>query len=262
VRRRVAGPAARARPEIGLAVVTSVSVTRILAGITDRPVPPEQLPQRLVEACAAAVPVSGVGMLLMTDRGPAGVVAATDGAARTMEDLQFTLGEGPCVDASRTGSPVLQDDLARTGPSRWPAFTTGALGAGIRAIFALPLRVGGIRLGVLDLYRDRPGALDPDELRAALHHADAATTVLLHLQGLQGADGAGRLTVVDDRAEVHQATGVVAEQAGVSLAEALVLLRARAFAAERDVTEVALDVLARRFVFDDVGPPPVPPGPA
>ena len=65
-----------------------------------------------------------------------------------MEDLQFTFGEGPCVECSRTGRPVLQPDLARTGPDRWPGFSAGALEAGIRAIFAWPLRVGGIRLGV------------------------------------------------------------------------------------------------------------------
>src|SRR3954452_15558150 len=73
------------------------------------------LPAVLVDMCARSLPVSGVGMALMTDDGPAGTVAATDGNALEVEELQFSLGEGPCVDASQTGLPVLQPDLARTG---------------------------------------------------------------------------------------------------------------------------------------------------
>jgi GAF domain len=122
-------------------------------------------------------------MSLATDAGPAGTVAAPDGPAAAMEELQFTVGEGPCVDSSRTGRPVLAPDLAHTGSGRWPGFSAGALDAGIRAVFALPLQVGAGRVGVLDLYRDRAGALSPEELADALTFADAATTILLHLQG-------------------------------------------------------------------------------
>jgi hypothetical protein len=173
-------------------------------------------------------------------------VAVTDGAALELEDLQFTLGEGPCVDASQTGRPVLQPDLAATAPERWPAFAGGALAAGIAAVFALPLRVGAIRVGVLDLYRATPGALTAEQLREALAFADAATLLLLYLQTRASTDefSADALALPADRAEVHQATGVVSVQAGVSLAEALVLLRARAYAEQRSVGDVARDVLA------------------
>jgi hypothetical protein len=212
------------------------------------------LPTSLAEACVRALPVSGVGLALMTDEGPAGIIAATDGAALQLEELQFTLGEGPCVDASKTGRPVLQPDLARTAPLRWPAFAGGVLQAGIRAIFAFPLRVGAIRIGVLDLYRDRAGALSPEELTEALSFADAATLVLLHAQA--GSPLRGAVPVLDERAEVHQATGVVSVQAAVGLAEALVLLRARAFAAERPLADLARDVLTGTVNFqkaDDSG---------
>ena len=196
----------------------------------------------LAAACQRALPVSGVGLALMTDQGPAGIITATDGPAVELEELQFTLGEGPCVDASRTGRPVLQPDLARTAPSRWPAFADGALEAGIRAVFAFPLRVGAIRVGVLDLYRDEAGPLSEDELTEALCFADAATLVVLHEQA--GSQVRGASPPFDDRAEVHQATGVISVQASVGLAEALVLLRARAFAEGRPLGEVAQDVLS------------------
>ncbi len=174
-----------------------------------------------------------------------------------MEDLQFTLGEGPCVDSIRTGRPVLQHDLARSGPARWPGFSAGALEAGIRAIFAFPLQVGGIRVGVLDLYRDRPGVLTEAEECEALCFADAATTMLLHLQAQDSLDGSdvGAISVIEDRAEVHQASGMVSVQADVTLAQALVLLRARAFAAERPILDLARDVLGKvvRFRNDEEG---------
>jgi len=224
--------------------MASVRVVEILAGVSESKRVTEA-PTRLVFACAAALPVTGVGLMLMTDRGPAGMVAASDGPAATMEELQFTLGEGPCVDCSRSSRPVLQPDLARTGPGLWPAFSSGALDAGIRAIFAFPVQVGGIRLGVLDLYRDVAGELTDDELAEALSFADAATTVLLDLQA-RDADGAGfeSIEALQDRAEVHQATGVAAVHANVSLPEALVLLRARAYASGRPILSVARDVLS------------------
>jgi hypothetical protein len=235
--------------------VASVRVAQILAAVSSDATA-AALPQRLVEACTGALPITGAGIALMTESGPAGTVAVTDEVASLMEDLQFTLGEGPCVDSSTWGRPVLQPDLATTGPARWPVFSAGALEAGIGAVFALPLRVGGIRLGVLDLYRDRPGALTPHELNEALAHADAATAILLHLQARPPANGTGSLQipangtgslqipVVEDHAAVHQATGIVSVQADVKLSEALGLLRARAFAADRHVVALSRDVVA------------------
>jgi hypothetical protein len=208
------------------------------------------LPGALAAACVRSLPVSGVGLALMTEEGPAGTIAATDGAAMELEELQFTLGEGPCVDASQTGRPVLQPDLARTAPLRWPAFAEGALDAGVRAVFALPLRVGAIRVGVLDLYRDRAGPLSTEDLTEALSYADAATLVLLDAQA--GSPMLVPLPVWDDRAEVHQATGVVSVQARVGLGAALALLRARAFAEERPLGDLARDVLAGSVDFREM----------
>jgi hypothetical protein len=228
-------------------------VAEILSGVWAGSPDGSTLPSALVAQCAGALPVKGVGLALMTERGPAGTVAATDGAALTLEDLQFTLGEGPCVDASQSGRPVLQPDLAVTAPGRWPAFADGALNAGVAAVFAFPLRVGAIRVGVLDLYRETPGTLSPGDLREALWFADAATLLLLYLQTRAAGDdfSAAAVTVLDDRAEVHQATGIVSVQARVGLAEALVLLRARAYAEQRPVSDVARDVLAGRADFSD-----------
>lgn len=233
--------------------MASVRVAQILSSVLHGSTHATDIPHRLVMACTQALPVTGVGLALMTDSGPAGTVAVSDGPAATMEDLQFTLGEGPCVECTRTGRPVLQPDLARTGPGRWPGFTAGALEAGIRAIFAFPLRVGGIKLGVLDLYRDMAGDLSEPELAEALSFADAATAVLLHLQAAASPDGAGlrAIPVLEDRAEVHQATGMISIQAGVLMSVALARLRARAYATDRPILELARDVLGGVVSFTD-----------
>ena len=228
-------------------------VTEILAALQEgaRCGPDADLPGRLVQMCATAVPVTGAGIIVMANSGPGAMLASTNGPAGIMEELQFTLGEGPCVDASTSGRPVLQPRLAETGPARWPGFADGALESGVRAIFAFPLQVGGIRVGVLDLYRDVEGELNPRQLAMSLTFADAATLLLLRLQartGLRDTDP-GLVDMVDHRAEVHQATGMVSVQAMLGLAEALVLLRAHAFAAERPLLDVARSVIARSLRF-------------
>jgi hypothetical protein len=225
-------------------------VAEILARVTGPGGRDASTPARLCAECLSALPVSGVAVALMTEDGPSGVVLwATDGRARQLEEAQFSFGEGPCVEASRSGRPVLVPDLQTAGSVRWPGFGTAVLDAGVRAIFAFPLRVGAIQVGVLDLYRDTPGLLTNAELTDALAFADAATVVVLHLQ--DDHDGA-LIGPIESRAEVHQATGMVAVQLDVGLADALLRLRAHAYATERPVSDVAADVVSRRLRFDDV----------
>lgn len=232
-------------------------VTEILSVIADRGDEQGGLPTRLCTECLSALAVSGVGVALMTADGPSGVVlAATDGRARQLEELQFALGEGPCVEASSSGRPVLQPDLEAAGSARWPRFGAAVLDAGVRAIFAFPLRVGAIRVGVLDLYRDTPGPLTALDLADALAFTDAATVVVLDLQDHNGhgAVSAALSGPIDSQAVVHQATGMITIQLGISLAEALLRLRAHAYATGQTVSAVAADVVGRRLSFDDSEP--------
>lgn len=229
-------------------------VIEILTQISAEPDADPSLPDRLCANLLARLPVSGVALALMTDDGPSGVVlAATDDRAKRLEELQFTLGEGPCVEASGSGRPVLEPDLENAGPARWPGFGESVLDDGVRAIFAFPLQVAAIRVGVMDLYRDAGGLLGPPELDEALAYADAATVVVLHLQDNAGPDGARSALTrkIDRRTQVNQATGMISVQLGVSLAEALLRLRAHAYATDRNVSDVAGDVVARRIRFDD-----------
>jgi hypothetical protein len=223
---------------------------RLLAGSGDAKA---SQPLRICELCVDALAVSGAGIAMVTAGGHRGVVCATDDVSATIEELQLTLGEGPCVDAAATGSPVLLADLGSSADiavERWPAFLEGVTTAGVEAMFAFPLRVGAINVGVLDLYRDKAGVLSAENLSAALIAADAAALALLYL------DIDGPTAFADDRdsrasyqLQVHQATGMVTAQANVTIDQAYLMLRARAFAAARPLAELAADVVARRVRF-------------
>lgn len=210
-------------------------------------------PRRICDLCVAKLGITGAGISMVTEVGNGGVVCATDDVAAQIEDLQFALGEGPCVDAVHSGAPVLVPDLdvpEDIAVERWPAFMKGAGVVGVRAVFAFPLRIGAINVGALDLYRHRSGELSGGQLRAALMAADAAALALLRTD--TGSDGAfaddieARFTY---QLQVHQATGMVQVQLGVTSEEAFLMLRARAFALGRPLVEVATDVVGRRLRF-------------
>jgi GAF domain-containing protein len=213
----------------------------------------DSVPRRICQLCVQMLSVSGAGISMVTNAGNRGVVCATDDVSAHIEDLQFTLGEGPCVDAAHFGTPILVPDLIIPDDivvDRWPAFLEGAGAVGVRAVFAFPLRIGAINVGVLDVYRSEPGPLHNGQLRAALLAADAAALALLDVG-----------TAHDDlffdnldarsayQLQVHQATGIVQVQLGVPTEEAFLMLRARAFALGRSLVDVATDVVARRIRF-------------
>jgi GAF domain-containing protein len=205
--------------------------------------------------CAGAVallPVSGASVTL-TGEGATQVVATSlDGLARELQDLEFTLGEGPSVEATRDGRPVVVGDLASVD-GRWPEFAPAAMALGVRAIFALPLHAGERSVGILTLCRDRPMVTTAAQYGDALLVASLVTDLLLTLQSDAASESlAFGLDVYDHRAVVHQATGIVAVQLRCGVDEALVRLRGYAFATDRPVDDVAKEVVQGHLRFDEV----------
>ena len=201
---------------------------------------------RLCGACPGLAGVTGAGMMLMSDDVQRGTLSASDDVSRLMEELQYTLGEGPCVDAFRQDRVVAEPDL--DGPAvRWPAFGPAALRAGARAVFGFPLQVGGVRLGALNLYRDRPGPLSGEQHGDMLVLAGVAARWVLQAQaGAAPGALAGELEAgADLHFSVHNAAGIVSVQEDISVADALVRLRAFAFTSDRRLADVAQDVIAR-----------------
>ena len=203
---------------------------------------------RLCAVCPGVVGVTGAGVMLMSGDIPHGSLSSTDDVSQLIEELQYTLGEGPCVDAYQQDSVVAEPNLAEPVARRWPAFTPPALQAGVRAVFGFPLRVGTVRLGALNLYRDRPGPLNGEQHADALVVADVAARWVLDAQaGAPSGVVAKELEAgADFHFAVHNAAGMVSVQGGISVAEALIRLRAFAFANDRLLADVANDVVARR----------------
>ena len=206
----------------------------------------------IAEVCADVTGATGAGIMLMSGDIPRGPVCATDDVSTLIEQLQFSLGEGPCIDACTLDRPVLEPDLTNPQIARWPAFSPPALDAGARAVFGFPLQVGAARLGALNLYRDRPGGLSDDEHTDALVMADITAQALLILQAdaPSGTVAAELDANADFQYVVHQACGMVAAQLGVTVAQALIRLRGHAFGNNRPLPDVARDVVARRLRFD------------
>lgn len=186
---------------------------------------------------------------MMTSAGHRGTVCATDDVARLVEDLQFEFGEGPCFDAYRGGGPMFIEDMRASAGAqggRWPMFVEAVAATGVGALFAFPLLIGAIPLGALDLYRRRPGPLTQEQLRAAWRIADAAADALLDVRSGTAMDLPADTapTGASYRLEVHQATGMVSVQLGVSMEDAFLRLRAYAYARNLHISDVARAVVS------------------
>jgi hypothetical protein len=207
----------------------------------------------LCQAAVARLPVTGVAVSARGGRVACEVLCAIGPLSRELEELQLTVGEGPSLEVLAGGRSVLMGDLdTAQAQARWPLFAAAAVQAGARALFVLPLRVGAIRSGAFALTSNRAGLLPAEDLAQAWVFAEFALRLMLDEQaGINSQDGHPALdTLSNSRPEIHQATGMISVQLGVGIQEASSRLRARAFAQERPLSELAADVVARRLRFD------------
>jgi hypothetical protein len=207
----------------------------------------------LCKVAVEELQMSGAVVSLMATSGAvagqSGAIAAASGdQARRVEELEFSLGEGPGNDAFLGSHPVLTPDLERAF-GRWPGYAPAALAAGSRAIFAFPMHVGAAGFGVLTLHDSRPRSLSAPDIATSLMLTELATEIVL--DGLspeadQGPPESPLLGVDGMRDQVYQAQGMVMVQLGVGLVEALARIRAHAFAYDLQLADVAADILAGR----------------
>ena len=198
--------------------------------------------QQLCVACVQATEVDGAGLAVFAGDGTPETVFATNAVAQRIEDLQFTTGEGPCMDAARSGAPVLTPSVELVSKGRWSGLAMELVEAGVGAIFAFPLRIGAVSLGTLDLHRHTPGELSDKQLAMALQTVDHASAVLLAVTA-QALDSPPETTY---RMVVHQAAGMAMVQLDTTIEEALLRMRATAYAEAISINELAADLVSRR----------------
>lgn len=210
---------------------------------------PEPLVGRICPATLEVMGVSGAGLSVLLDdqRGP---LCVTGVGAEQGEDLQLTLGEGPCADALRTGELVDVPDLI-SAVDRWPVFVEGMAGHGVAGIGSFALTIGEVRFGALTVYRSAPGAMSHDQVADGLVLAQLASYAIA--AGQSRADdgelmaemevGFGRL------APVHQATGMLMAHLRIGPTEAFVRLRSRAFAEDRPLIDLSVEIVEGRITL-------------
>jgi len=208
--------------------------------------------KRLCQVCAEVVGVTGAGIMLMSGDVPQGSACSTDDVSALIEELQYSLSEGPCVEAYQHDRPVSEPDLASPLTPRWIGFAGPAVQAGALAVFGFPLQMGAVRLGALNLYRDEAGPLSAEQHADALVMADVAAEAILAIQAdaLPG-ELAARLEAGGDFQDVvHQASGMISAQLQITVGQALIRLKAHAFGNGRALPAVARDVISRKLRFD------------
>lgn len=204
---------------------------------------------RLCAACVEVLEVTGAGITVLSGARP-GPVCVSDPNVAGLENLQFNLAQGPCQDAFRAGHPVHVSRWDESAALRWPLFVDLAHSSGIRAVSAYPLMNEVAGVGVLTLYRATEGVLTDVQLDDVLAVARVLTDTLISLQ----TDEESGLLVeerITYRAEIYQASGMVAVQSGVTPAEALLLIRAHGFAHGLSVADVATEIVSRRLRLED-----------
>jgi len=170
-----------------------------------------------------------------------------------LEDLQYTIGQGPCRDAFRTGVSVHAPRLDIDASTRWPSFVSLARESGIGAVFAYPLIAAGAKVGVLTLYQHDEGELTPVQHDDSIALAEVLTETVLSLQddAPAGTLASGLDDAVQYRAEIYQASGMIAIQLSIPATEALLRIRAHAFANDQTVAETAAHIVAGRLRLPD-----------
>lgn len=201
----------------------------------------------LCEPYLRGFPIDGVAISTLGSSFSAETVAASDPTATRLDEIQLDLGEGPCWDAITSDAPISVPDT--TIETRWPLFADAVSSIDIRAVFAFPLTFAGFPIGAVDVYSRTPGPLTNTLVRditaaSAMTSLRVLTAVLRDTREEQSSNPSSRRIV-------HQATGMLLAHYGTTPENALLLLRAHAFAHDRSVMDVADDIVNHRHSFPD-----------
>jgi hypothetical protein len=196
------------------------------------------------------IPVEGAAISTIAEFLGTETVSASSPFAARLDELQFDLGEGPCWDALEQGRPVLESDIRSNASGRWPAFSAAISDQAVGAIFAFPLVFGPLKLGAMDLYSGNPRELSSREERQSNMLASVIGRMILD-RAIRRADEPGLLGPEDQfsRRLIHQATGMVLAQLGISAEDARLLIQGHAFAHNRSMRGIAEEILDRRLDF-------------
>jgi GAF domain-containing protein len=197
----------------------------------------------VAERCVEILDVDAAGLMLAGADMQLRLIASSSEAMRVLELFELEAEEGPCVDAFRTGTAAINYDL-EAAKDRWPRFSAEAIAAGFHAADALPLRLRGIVVGALNLFRKESGEMTAADVAVAQALADIATIAILqHRAALEaGVVNTQLQNALDSRVVIEQAKGMVAERLQLTMEQAFSTLRGHARGRNLRLGEVARDV--------------------
>jgi len=197
--------------------------------------------QTLAERAATLVNAAAVGLMLADQRGRLEFMAGSNETVRLVELVQLQNEEGPCLEAFRTGQPVINVDLAE-GAERWPSFAPRAAEAGFLSVHAFPLRLREQVIGALNVFGTaQSGELAPGDVPIIQALADVATIGLLQERTIRRAE---ELTeqlqgALNSRIVIEQAKGAIAQARSVSVDDAFTIIRTYARGHNRRLIDLA-----------------------
>jgi hypothetical protein len=210
----------------------------------------------IATAFVDVLPIAGAALSTLGPPFGSAVVAASDPRSAESDEQQVLLGEGPGWSALRNRAPVLAYDLSTTVGDEWPSALATLRETGWAGLLSFPLSVGTFDLGAVTLYRVGTDPLGPAQLGDAKLLAGLAALRVLSSATRDvetGRTPASVSVTQPSGRHVHQATGMVIAQLGLSAEDALLVLRARAFAEGQPLRAVAEAVVDRRIDFRDPG---------
>ncbi|GAA3600403.1 GAF and ANTAR domain-containing protein [Agrococcus terreus] len=201
---------------------------------------------RLTEEALELLEVDAAALVLENARGELELVASSNQQAGFVELVQLDAGDGPCIEAFRTGEPIVVPDVREEGP-RWAEHRAAAEREGFRSVHAVPLRAGTRTIGSLGLFRTVPGALSEADARVARALADIGSIAILQERALRESEVVSEQLrrALDSRVAIEQAKGVVAESLGIDMDEAFRILRSHARSTNATLQDVARQVASR-----------------
>jgi GAF domain-containing protein len=226
--------------------VTEAALTE-LAGLLLATTSFEDLMQQSAELAARLVPAAATCGITLAENGRVVTVGSADPLARLLDEQQYELDEGPCLEAMSTATIVSTEDLR--DEQRWNGYPTQAVVHGVRAIYSSPLVAGDHAIGVLNLYAREPRSFDEESRRSAKLIAKLTSTMitaaLRHYDELTLTDHLR--SALSSRSVIDQAMGMVISMRHCTQQEAFDVLRQVSQHRNIPLREVAAELVANNI---------------
>ncbi|GAB2581550.1 GAF and ANTAR domain-containing protein [Microlunatus antarcticus] len=218
-----------------------------LSSLGSHTMPLRELLTRVAGYAVNAIPgADGAGLTLIEDD-RADTIVATAAFVSDVDDVQYGLGDGPCIMAAREGRTVMSGSLE--DEPRWGAFGGRVAALGVHSVVSLPLRLGVDVLGAMNVYARAHDAFDARAAELGEAFAAPAAVAVQHAQVVEQTRRLAEelLASLETRASIEQAVGVLMAREGIDVDEARAMLDVLAH--ERGAP---LGVLARALLADAV----------